>query len=364
MNKNKKKINVAVVGLGNCASSLIQGIGYYDKFSNRKKNIGLIKNNICGYKISDINIVAAFDVNKNKIGKPIARAIYEHPNCTKIFYKNLNLFKDTVSPGPVLDGISQKMSHVIEVHNINKNINKWRKDIIHELLDKKVNVLISYLPVGSRIATEFYAKCSLDAKAAFANAMPEFICSDEGWAKKFEKNRIPCAGDDIKSQIGSTIIHRALINLITERGCLIDNTYQLNIGGNTDFLNMLDENRLITKRISKTEAITKLISDYKFDTRIGPSDYVSYLKDNKICHIEINGKQFGNIPFKIDLKLSVEDSPNSAGVMVDIIRLLKVAQDRKLGGYQDFSSYYFKHPKIQISDSKALETVNQFIDNC
>ena len=362
MNNNKTKINIAIVGLGNCASSLIQGLGYYNKSSNDKKNIGLIKNDICGYKISDINIVAAFDVNKNKIGKSISKAIFEYPNCTEIFYKDSNLFKNVVSPSPVLDGISRKMSSIIKVHNIDKNINKWKKDIISEIIDKKIDVLISYLPVGSKKATKFYAKCSLEAKIAFANTIPEFICSNKNWSKKFEKNGIPCAGDDIKSQIGSTIIHRALINLIDERGCLIDNTYQLNIGGNTDFLNMLDEDRLISKRISKTEAITKLI-DYKFDTRIGPSDYVSYLKDNKICYIEINGRQFGNIPFKIDLKLSVEDSPNSAGVMVDVIRLLKVAQDRKLSGYQDFSSYYFKHPKIQMSDNNALEIVNRFIYN-
>lgn len=351
---------MAIIGLGNCASSLIQGIGYYSK--NNNKNIGLINNDICGYRISDINIVAAFEVNENKIRKTISKAIFEYPNCTKIFYKDLNLFKEKVYPSPILDGVSKRMRLIIKTHNIQKNIYEWEKYIVHKLVNKNVNILISYLPVGSRKATNFYANCALKSKTAFINAIPEFICSDEKWSKKFEKAGIPCAGDDIKSQIGATIIHRSLVDLINKRRQMIDNTYQLNIGGNTDFFNMLDEDRLISKRISKTEAITKLI-DYKFDTKIGPSDYIPHLKDNKICYIEINGRQFGNIPFKIDVKLSVEDSPNSAGVMVDIIRLLKVAIDRKLIGYQDFSSYYFKHPKNQISDNKSKEIVDKFIDN-
>lgn len=356
-----KKIRTAIIGLGNCASALIQGIGYYSQ--NTSEKIGLIHQDIGGYTISDIEIITAFDVNSSKIDKKISEAIFEKPNCTRIFYKNRNLFSNKVMAGPILDGISPRMRKITNPHNIKKDISDWEKSIVANLKKHNIDILVSFLPVGAKNASQFYANCAIKAGVAFANAIPEFICSTPQWSKRFENKGLPCAGDDIKSQVGATIIHRTLVSLIRDRGQVIDNTYQLNIGGNTDFMNMLDEDRLSSKRISKTEAVTKLITDYKFSTKIGPSDYVPHLNDNKICYIEINGRQFGGIPFKIDVKLSVEDSPNSAGVMTDVIRLLKVAKDRGRSGYQDFSSYYFKHPKKQYTDNQAKKIVEDFIIN-
>lgn len=358
----KKEIKIAIVGVGNCASSLIQGIGYYSNKDRSRKPNGLMHYDICGYRIKDINVVSAFDVNIKKIGKKISEAIFIDPNCTKIFYNKKLLFNNKVSAGPVLDGITKRLSALVKVHKTERTIEDWRKIIVKELTDKKVDILISYLPVGSKQASRFYADCAIRSKIGFINAIPEFICSTKEWSETFKMAGIPCAGDDVKSQLGATILHRSLISLINKRGEAIENTFQLNVGGNTDFLNMLDEERLSSKRISKTEAITKIIREYKFDSKIGPSDYIPHLKDNKICFIEINGTQFGNIPFKLEVKLSVEDSPNSAGVMVDLIRLLKVAMDRKLTGYQDFSSYYFKHPMFQYDDDHCRNVVEKFIN--
>lgn len=354
---------VAIVGVGNCVSSLVQGLDFYRNTGLSKNRItGLIFNQICGYKVSDITVVSAFDVNINKIGKKISRAIFVEPNNAKCFFSDV--FCNTiVKPGPVLDGLSIRTKKIIKCHKINKSLVKWRKDIVDNLKRNKVDILISYLPVGSKKASIFYADCALKARVAYINAIPEFIASSNGYAKKFHKAGLPCAGDDIKSQVGATIVHRVLTDLINKRGLAIDNTYQLNVGGNLDFLNMLDEDRLISKRISKTEAVTKNILSQKFETRIGPSDYIQFLGDNKLCFIEINGKQFGDVPFKIDVKISVEDSPNSAGAMVDVIRLLKVSLDRGLRGYQDFSAYYFKHPMFNLNDEDALSYVKKFISD-
>ena len=352
-----------MIGLGNCASSLIQGIGYYTKNRlSKNEKMGLIYNEICGYKISDINVVTAFEVNLEKINVPISEAIFKKPNCTKIFCDDESLFKNTVSPGPVLDGISERTSRLIKTHRITKSIEEWQNNIVEELKSKNVDILVSYLPVGSSEASRFYAICAIAAKVAFINAIPEFICSSTEWSKRFEAAGVPCAGDDIKSQFGATLLHRILVDFINKRGQVIDNTYQLNVGGNMDFMNMLDEDRLTSKRISKTEAVTRLIKDYDLVAKIGPSDYIPHLKDNKVCYIEINGRQFGNIPFKLDVKLSVEDSPNSAGVIVDVIRLIQVAKDRGLSGYQDFCSYYFKHPKNNYTDDVSYRLVEDFIN--
>lgn len=356
----KKDIKIAIVGVGNCASSLVQGVNYYRNRNIGEKVSGLIFNDIAGYKISDINIVAAFDVNVDKVDKQLSEAIFAEPNNTKIFYNKISE-KVTVKPGPVLDGLSSRTKKIIKTNGVKKNNSSWTKFVVSELKSKKVDILISYLPVGSRLASIFYANCAIKAGAAYINAIPEFICSTKKYSDIFLKAGLPCAGDDIKSQVGATIVHRVLVDLINKRGLIIDNTYQLNIGGNLDFLNMLDENRLISKRISKTEAVTKNVANQDFETKIGPSDYIPFLKDNKHCFIEINGRQFGNVPFKLELKLSVEDSPNSAGVMVDVIRLLKVCLDRGLAGYQEFSSYYFKHPQNNFSDDDALKIVKQFI---
>ncbi|MCF7820220.1 MAG: inositol-3-phosphate synthase [Candidatus Pacebacteria bacterium] len=289
-------------------------------------------------------------------------AIFVEPNNAKIFF---NKYKNStiVRPGPILDGLTTRTKEKVKGHNLKKSIAEWEKSIVTELKAKKVDVLLSYLPVGSKSASIFYAKCAIKAKTAYANAMPEFICSSDKFSNLFFKAGIPCAGDDIKSQVGATIIHRVLIDIINKRGLKIDNTFQLNMGGNLDFLNMLDEDRLVSKRVSKTEAVIKNASNQKFNTKIGPSDYIEFLNDNKICFIEINGRQFGGVPFKLELKLSVEDSPNSAGVMVDVVRLLKICLDKKLKGYQDFSSFYFKHPKKNINDGDAYKDVMSMFVN-
>ena len=354
-----KKIRVALVGVGNCASSLIQGISLYKK---DKALIGLMHEEINGYKLSDIDVVLAYDINKNKIGKKISDAIFVAPNNTKVFCSGNKYFKNKVKPGPILDGASRLTRDLFKPHSVKKSLLNWEREVVEELRKNKIEIVVLYLPVGSKRAVEFYVKCALKAHVALANAIPVFICSNKNWSDKFAKIGIPCAGDDIKSQVGATILHRNLVSLIESRGQTIDDTFQLNIGGNTDFLNMLEEARLETKRISKTEAVSK-ISNSKFSMRIGPSDYVAHLKDNKICFIEINGKQFGGSPFKIEVRLSVEDSPNSAGVMVDVIRLLKVSLDRGLGGNQEYSSYYFKHPEKQIKDNDAKINVEKFILN-
>lgn len=357
------KIKVWIIWLWNCASSLIQGIWYYSNIKNNEdKIIWLINNDIWWYKIQDIDIVSAIEVNIFKIWKTISDAIYEKPNCTKIFFK-WDMFKNKVIPWPIIDGISDRMKNIVNIHNIEKDISEWEEEIVNELVAKKVDILISYLPVWSKEATKFYANCALKAKVAFANAIPEFICSTTEWSDKFERAWIPCAWDDIKSQFWATILHRSIVDLINKRGQIIDNTYQLNIWGNTDFENMKDEDRLISKRISKTEAVTWLIDEYEFPVRIWPSDFIPHLNDNKVCYINLKWRQFWDVPFELDIKLSVEDSPNSAWVMVDVIRLLKLAKDRWLSWYQDFSTYYFKHPSKQIPDSDAYNIVQKFIGN-
>ncbi len=354
------KIRVAIVGVGNCASSLIQGIFYYKDFPDNSKIIWLINNDIGNYKIGDIDIVCAIDVNNKKIWKTLAEAIFEDPNCTSVFQKEITS-ETIVMAWPILDGISDRMMQIVPTHEIVKGIQDWEDIIVEELLDKKVDILVSYLPVGSVEASKFYANCALRAKVWFANAIPEFICSSTEWSEKFSAAWVPCAGDDIKSQFWATIVHRMLVDLINQRGLVIDNTYQLNIGWNTDFENMKDEFRLSSKRVSKTEAVTSMITDYQLETKIWPSDHIPHLLDNKVCYINIKGKQFGNVPFEMDLKLSVEDSPNSAGVMVDVIRLLKVAKDNNLSWYQNFSAYYFKHPHIQFRDNEAQKITQDFI---
>jgi myo-inositol-1-phosphate synthase len=353
----RRRVNVAIVGVGNCASSLVQGIAYYSQSPDAP---GLIHRAIAGYTAESLRVVVAFDVNTSKIGKPIHEAIFAEPNCTAVFANRVP-FSGAVLPGPVLDGVSPRTADSMKPHRINKSSAAWRRWVVRHLRDKNVDVLVSYLPVGSRRATTFYAQCALEAKVAFANAIPEFICSTPTWSQKFKHAGVPCAGDDIKSQLGATILHRVIVDLIHRRGLTIDSTYQLNVGGNTDFLNMLDEERMSSKRVSKTEAVTSMVPDYALQTRIGPSDYIPHLRDNKIAYVEIRGHQFGGVPFSLDLKLSVEDSPNSAGAMLDVIRLLRVARDRGLSGYQDFGAYYFKHPAIQIREDVARQVVDDFI---
>ncbi|MGB9959552.1 MAG: inositol-3-phosphate synthase [Candidatus Bathyarchaeales archaeon] len=351
------EIRVAIVGVGNCASALVQGVEYYKNAREDETVPGLMHVNFGGYHIRDVKFVAAFEVDKRKIGKDLAEAIFAKPNCCAKF-ADVPPLGVKVSPGPILDGAAAHMREPFNVYNENE---VKPADVAEVLKEAKAEILLNYLPVGSYHATRFYAQAALDAGCAFVNCIPEFIASDKVWSKKFEDRGLPVAGDDVKSQLGATILHRNLVKLCIDRGVVIDETYQLNLGGNTDFLNMTVEERLKTKRISKTEAVTSLVP-YELPTRIGPSDYVPFLGDKKICYITLKGRKFGNLPVTISAKLEVEDSPNSAGVVIDVIRAVKLALDRKIAGpLISISSYAFKHPPVQVPDSTAKEWVEDYI---
>lgn len=364
----KPKIRVAIAGLGNCAAALVMGIEYYKDISPEDSYInGLMNPSVGGYLYRDIEIVAAFDINTNKIGKDVSEAIYEAPNVVQPIVPQENMPKlgIKVQPGPILDGCAPHMMESFFCYNKEKIA---PCDVAQVLKDCRAEILVNFLPVGSYHASRAYAQAALDAGCGFINAIPEFIVSEhvEGdidWVKEFENKGLPCAGDDIKSQVGATISHRVLAKLFLDRGVIVKNTYQLNIGGNTDFENMKMENRLTTKRKSKTSAVTSVLP-YDIDCRIGPSDYVPFLRDKKICYIRMEGVTFGGLPLIADLKLRVEDSPNSAGVVCDIIRVMKLALDRKIAGrLESISSFSFKHPHIQPpSDVVAKQWVKEFIE--
>ncbi len=360
-----KEIKVAIAGLGNCASSLIQGIYYYKNVKDNDELVpGLMHNVLGGYKISDIKIVAAFDIDERKVGKDVAQAIFAPPNCTKVFQKDIPKTNVKVQMAPVLDGVADHMKNFPASQTF--VVAKAKPvDVAKELKKVKADILISYMPVGSQKATEYYAQAALDAGCAFVNCMPVFIVSDDKWGAKFQKAGIPCIGDDIKSQVGATITHRVLAHLFAQRGVKIERSYQLNVGGNTDFLNMYGEkSRLKTKKISKTEAVeSELAQRLDYDNlHVGPSDYVPFLKDNKVCFIRIEGRKFGDVPINLEMRLSVEDSPNSAGCVIDAVRILKLALDRKIGGpILSASSYFMKHPPQQFTDDKAREMIEEFI---
>lgn len=359
-------IKIAIAGIGNCTSSLIQGLFYYKKITNNNELVpGLMHNVIGDYKISDIKVVSAFDIDQRKVGKDLSQAIFSPPNCTKIFCKNIPKMNVKVKMAPPLDGVAKIMENYPEEKRF-KVAKQKPVDVVKELKKSGAEILINYVPVGSQKATEFYAKAALEAGCAFINCMPVFIVSNEKWSEKFEKKNLPCIGDDIKSQVGATIVHRTLSHLFSQRGVVIDRSYQLNFGGNTDFLNMLERNRLKSKKISKTESVESQLSKrLTYDNlHIGPSDYIPFLKDNKICFIRIEGRKFGNIPVTLELKLSVEDSPNSAGCIIDAIRIAKIALDRKVGGALiSASAYFMKHPPQQFTDEKAREMLEEFIKN-
>ncbi|MEM3617952.1 MAG: inositol-3-phosphate synthase [Candidatus Bathyarchaeia archaeon] len=351
------EIRVAIVGVGNSASALIQGVEYYKNVKEGETVPGLMHVNFGGYHVRDIKFVAAFDVDKNKIGKDLAEAIFTKPNCCAKFADVPPLGVE-VSPGPVLDGVAKHMRKPFNVYSENE---VKPADVAGVLKEADAEILINYLPVGSHNATCFYAQAALDAGCAFINCIPEFIASDPLWSRKFEEQGLPVAGDDIKSQLGATILHRNLVRLCVDRGVIVDETYQLNLGGDTDFLNMTVEERLKTKRISKTEAVKSLVP-YDLPTRIGPSDYVPFLGNKKICYIWLKGRKFGDRPLTITVKLEVEDSPNSAGVVIDVIRAVKLALDRKIAGpLISISSYAFKHPPVQVPDPVAKEWVEEYI---
>jgi len=351
-------IKVAIAGLGNCASSLIQGVYYYKNVTGKEEHVtGLMHPDFGGYLPRDITFVAAFEVNRDKIGKDISQAIFTPPNCVARFADVPHLGVE-VLPGPIKDGVAKHMYQSFRCYNP-KEVEPV--DVAEELRNTGAEILINFLPVGSATGARYYAKAALEAGCAFINCIPEFIASDPLWQKRYTRANLPIAGDDIKSQVGATILHRTLVRLLSERGIDVEETYQLNIGGNTDFENMLAEHRLKSKRISKTQAVTSLLP-HPVPTRIGPSDYVPFLGDTKICYIHLRGRKWGGMPIEISVKLSVEDSPNSAGVVVDVIRAVRLALDRGISGpLISISAYSFKHPPQQVDDHTARQWVEEFI---
>jgi len=353
----RRPIRVAIIGVGNCASSLVQGVHYYRNAKAGDKIPGLMHVDLGGYHLRDVEFVAAFDVDRNKVGKDLADAIYAAPNNT---YRFADVPKTgvKVSRGMTHDGIGKYLAAVV------KKADGPTDDIVAILKDRKVDVVVSYLPVGSEEATKWYVEQILDAGCAFINCIPVFIGREPYWQKRFADRKLPIIGDDIKSQVGATITHRVLTRLFMDRGVRLDRTYQLNFGGNTDFLNMLERERLESKKISKTNAVTSML-DYEMDpndVHVGPSDYVPWLLDRKWCYIRMEGTTFGDVPLNVEVKLEVWDSPNSAGVVIDAIRCCKLALDRGLGGtIVAPSSYFMKSPPKQIHDDRARVRVEDFI---
>ncbi len=356
------KIKLAIVGVGNCACSLIQGIYYY-RNGRDISSAGLMHPHVGPYRLEDIEVVAAFDVDSRKVGKDVAEAMFAYPNCTKTFCKDVPRLNVTVQMGNILDGVPSHMADYPETRAFRVATQK-PVDVVKVLKESGADVLINYLPVGSEQAARFYADAALQSGCGMVNCIPVFIASDPVWAKRFKDARLPIVGDDIKSQLGATITHRVLTKLFNDRGVKLERTYQLNTAGNTDFLNMLNHERLKSKRISKTEAVqSQLDTPLKPENiHIGPSDFIHWQDDNKVCFIRMEGKQFGDVPFNLELRLSVEDSPNSAGVAVDAIRCCKLAKDRGIGGpLEAIAAYTMKHPPKQYSDWEARDMVDQFI---
>ena len=326
------RIRLAIAGVGNCASSLLQGIEYY-RTSTSTDTAGLIHAVVGGYRLEDIRVVAAFDVDRRKVGEPLEVAVFASPNCTAVFHRELPSYGVTVQMGPVLDGVADHMSEYPDQQAF-RVADKAPCDTVRVLKDSGAEILVCYLPVGSEDAVRHYAQACLDAGVAMVNCMPVFIASHPEWAGQFREKGLPIVGDDIKSQLGATIVHRALARLMGDRGVKLERTYQLNTGGNTDFLNMLEPGRLTSKRVSKTESVQSQLDVplEKDNIYIGPSDYVAWQKDNKVCFLRMEWRGFGDVPMNLELRLSVEDSPNSAGMAVDAIRCAKLALDRNIGG--------------------------------
>ena len=350
------KVNVAIIGVGNCASSLVQGVSFYKNAKQGDFVPGLMHVDLGGYHIRDINFVAAFDIDKNKVGKDLAEAIYTLPNNTFKFC-DVPTTGVKVHRGMTHDGLGKYLSKIIE------KAPGPTADIVGILKETKTDVVLNYLPVGSEEATKWYVEQILAAGCGLINCIPVFIAREKYWQKRFEDRGLPVIGDDIKSQVGATIVHRVLTRLFRERGVRLERTYQLNFGGNTDFYNMLERERLESKKISKTNAVTSQL-DYTLpagDVHVGPSDYVPWLLDRKFCHIRMEGRTFGDVPLNLELKLEVWDSPNSAGVVIDAIRCCKLALDRGMGGALVApSSYFMKSPPVQYTDDQARTMVEEF----
>jgi myo-inositol-1-phosphate synthase len=359
-------IRIAIAGIGNCASALIQGIHYYTPERCRDEVVGLMHREVGGYLPCDIAVVAAFDVDARKVGRDVAQAIFARPNCTKVFQAGIPDCGVVVRMGAVLDGISEHMGDYAEDRTfIRADAPELSKaEIVRVLRDSGAEILLNYVPVGSERAARFYAECALEAGVGFINNMPVFIASDPVFAERFKARNLPIIGDDIKSQLGATITHRVLTDLFAKRGVKLLRTYQLNTGGNTDFLNMKNQERLKSKKTSKTEAVQAVAKTRMADDNIhvGPSDYVPWQNDNKICFIRMEGLLFGDVKMDMELRLSVEDSPNSAGVVIDMIRCCKLALQAGVGGVLEGPSAYFcKHPPVQYTDDEAYELTEGFI---
>ncbi|MGH2682039.1 MAG: inositol-3-phosphate synthase [Actinomycetota bacterium] len=351
------KVRVAVVGVGNCASALVQGLEFYRAADPTEPVPGLMHVKLGPYHVGDVEVVAAFDVDGKKVGRDVAEAIFTEPNNT-IRFADVAPSGVEVLRGPTFDGLGRYYREVVEESSDEP------VDVAAALREAKVDVVINYLPVGSEEATRHYAQAALVAGAAFVNCIPAFIASDRDWASRFVAAGLPMVGDDIKSQVGATIVHRVLAKLFEDRGVVLDHTSQLNFGGNMDFKNMLERERLTSKKISKTQAVTSQLRDgiSPENIHIGPSDYVPWLDDRKWAHIRLEGRGFGNIPMSVELKLEVWDSPNSAGVAIDAIRCAKLAMDRRIGGpLIGPSAYFMKSPPVQFSDDAAREMVEDFI---
>jgi myo-inositol-1-phosphate synthase len=354
------KIRVAIIGVGNCASSLVQGVQYYRNAKDADFVPGVMHVGLGGYHIRDIEFVAAIDIDKNKVGKDLSEAVFTYPNNTTKFadvpHQNVKVLR-----GMTHDGLGKYLSRIIE------KAPGPTADIVGALKDAKADVVINYLPVGSEMATKWYVEQVLDAGCGLINCIPVFIASQKYWQRRFQERGLPVIGDDIKSQVGATILHRTLVNLYLDRGMLIDRTYQLNTGGNTDFLNMLERERLDSKKISKTNAVVSQIRNrglniHPDDVHVGPSDYVPWQKDNKVCLLRIESRHFGDVPTTLECRLSVEDSPNSAGVVIDAVRCIKLALDNRVKGTLFApSSYFMKSPPKQYTDTEARDLTERFI---
>ncbi len=362
------RIRIAIVGVGNCASSLIQGIHFYRQATNEDAidGVGLLHPELNGFGPGDVDVVAAIDVDVRKVDRPLHEAMFAPPNNTKVFHDNIDSNGVRVAMGNVLDGVADHMASYPDDRRfiVADRPCPSAAQIERLLRDSGAEILMNYLPVGSQKATEFYAECCLATGVSLINCIPVFIVSDQAWADRFTQAGIPCVGDDVKAQIGATVVHRVLAKLFSQRGVKIDATYQLNTGGNTDFLNMLNHARLDSKRISKTEAVQSQLNEPLPDSQIhiGPSDYVAWQNDNKVCFCRIEGRGFGGVPLHMELRLSVEDSPNSAGEMIDAIRCCRLARDRSLAGpLLEVSAFTMKHPPVQYPDFEALAMMEQFI---
>lgn len=360
-----KKIRIGIVGVGNCASSLLQGIRYYEDI-DKDDAIGLMHWDIGGFRPFDIDVVAAFDIDHRKVGREVGEAIFAKPNCTTVFCKDVSTPGVTVSMGRIMDGLSEHMKDYPKDRSFipAEDPEPQQEDVVQILRESGTEILLNYLPVGSEDASRFYAECALEAGVAFINNIPVFIASDPTWAQRFKDKNLPIIGDDIKAQLGATITHRVLTDLFKKRGVKLERTYQLNTGGNTDFLNMLNQSRLASKKESKTEAVQSVAAE-RLDwenVHVGPSDYVPWQNDNKICFIRMEGKLFGDVPMNLELRLSVEDSPNSAGVVIDAVRCCKLALNRGVSGVlTEPAAYFMKHPPEQFPDDEAYQMMDEFI---